>query len=185
MMRPAHKRDTTGTIIYLNGESSSGKTSLARALQGVSDEAYSHLSTDTFASMVVRREEPDEVWDGDVIGPKFGAGLTHGVAATAGTGNNVIVDDVPCESYRLDGKTNAQTSLDLLKRRVSVLAPSTCFTSATTTPLGKVSVWPRSRPQHPRPRGEHFTKYGCRVRVRPRPLLRGCVSCSKPASRAQ
>ncbi len=73
--------------------------------------------------MVVRRKEPGEVWNGDVIGPKFGSGFTHCVAAMAGTGNNVIVDDVLCESYRLDGKTDVQSSLDLLKQRVSVLAP--------------------------------------------------------------
>lgn len=114
---------STSTIIYLNGASSSGKTSIARALQQTLDEPYYHLSTDTFAGMVVRRNEPGEAWDGDIIGPKFNAGFTHCVAAMAGTGNNVIVDDVLCESYRLDGRIDAQSSFDLLKQRVSVLAP--------------------------------------------------------------
>lgn len=112
-----------GRIVYLNGTSSSGKTSLARALQNTLDEPYYHLSVDAFAGMVVRRKEPGDAWDGDTIGPKFGGGFVGCVAAMAGAGNNVIVDDVLCESYRQDGKTDALTGLDLLEQRVEVLKP--------------------------------------------------------------
>lgn len=112
-----------GNVIYLNGASSAGKTSLARALQGVLPEPYYHLSVDTFAGMVVRRGEPGAVWDGDTIGPKFSQGFVGCVAAMAKAGNHVIVDDVLCESFRLDGKRDAQEGLGLLRQRLEALAP--------------------------------------------------------------
>jgi chloramphenicol 3-O phosphotransferase len=44
-----------GTIVLLNGVSSAGKTSLARALLEVLDDPYSHVSIDAFEAMVRRR----------------------------------------------------------------------------------------------------------------------------------
>lgn len=112
-----------GRVIYLNGASSSGKTSLARALQHTLPEPYYHLSVDTFAGMLVRRNEPGDAWDGDVIGPRFNQGFVGCVAAMARAGSHVIVDDVLCESYRQDGKRDAQTGLGLLKQRLKTLEP--------------------------------------------------------------
>ena len=112
-----------GKIMYLNGASSSGKTSLARALQSVLNKPFYHLSTDTFAAMLVRRPGLGGAWDGNVVGTKFGVGFVGCVAAMAKAGNNVIVDDVLCESYRYDGKVDALTGLNLLKQRVMALEP--------------------------------------------------------------
>ena len=134
-----------GNIIYLNGASSSGKTSLARALQVVLAEPYYHLSPDVFAGMLVRRGESGEVWDGDVIGPKFGRGFVGCVAATARAGNNVIVDDVLCESYRLDGKRDAQDGLDLLRQRLEVLAPFDVLYVGVLCDLGELERRERAR----------------------------------------
>ncbi len=39
----------TGTIVLLNGTSSSGKTSLAKALQGIMDEPWLHTGVDEYA----------------------------------------------------------------------------------------------------------------------------------------
>ena len=38
----------TGTIIFLNGTSSAGKTTLARTLQELMDEPYQHVALDQF-----------------------------------------------------------------------------------------------------------------------------------------
>lgn len=42
---------TPGRIIFLNGTSSSGKSSIARELLGLLDGVYSHLSVDAFNAM--------------------------------------------------------------------------------------------------------------------------------------
>jgi chloramphenicol 3-O phosphotransferase len=47
-----------GTVLVLNGTSSSGKTSIARALQSLLTEPYHHLQLDTFRAM-----EPRGYWD--------------------------------------------------------------------------------------------------------------------------
>ena len=44
-----------GSIIFLNGTSSSGKTSIAKALQQILDEPYLHCSADGFFSMLAAR----------------------------------------------------------------------------------------------------------------------------------
>jgi chloramphenicol 3-O phosphotransferase len=46
---------TSGRIILLNGTSSSGKSSVARALQEVLSEPYLHLGIDTFIAMLPSR----------------------------------------------------------------------------------------------------------------------------------
>ena len=38
----------TGTILFLNGTSSAGKTTLSRALQELLDEPYQHIALDQF-----------------------------------------------------------------------------------------------------------------------------------------
>jgi chloramphenicol 3-O-phosphotransferase len=51
---------TQGTIIFLNGTSSSGKTSIARALQKSLDEPYLYLSVDSFLDML-----PEQCFSGE------------------------------------------------------------------------------------------------------------------------
>lgn len=114
---------TSSTIIYLNGASSSGKTTLAHALQHGLDEPYFHLSIDVFAAMVFQRTNAGPAFSDDVVGPKLNWGFVHCVASLAAVGNNVIVDDVLCESLRLDGKRDAFLGPDLLQQRVQLLAP--------------------------------------------------------------
>src|SRR4051794_337150 len=111
-----------GTIIHLNGASSSGKTSLVKALQQILDEPYFHLGVDNFAALVSRRDMGAAAYTSDGLGSRFNVGFTSCVAALAATGNNVIVDDVLCDSLRLDGKTDRFSGLDLLKLRVQLLA---------------------------------------------------------------
>src|SRR3954452_16393182 len=112
---------SVGNIIYLNGTSSAGKSSLARALQNLLPVPYLRLGldhiNDTFPErfiavqpfgqeippqahqgMVLLHEMRDGgLWLDTLIGPagrRFITGFRHTIRAFALTGNNVIVDDV-------------------------------------------------------------------------------------------
>jgi chloramphenicol 3-O phosphotransferase len=86
-------------IIFLNGTSSSGKTAIARELLDVLDELYFHVPVDTFHAMRSRREIPPEELP-DVLHRTW-RGYHRAVAGLAAAGNNVIVDHVLSEPWRL------------------------------------------------------------------------------------
>jgi chloramphenicol 3-O phosphotransferase len=98
-------------IIYLNGTSSAGKSSIALALYDLLDDLYLHVQLDSFLQMV-----PPHGWEcegGTVMTPsnqdhglevEFGpvcqalfSGFHRSLAALASAGNNLIVDDVLLE----------------------------------------------------------------------------------------
>lgn len=97
-------------IIVLNGIGSVGKTSAAKAFQEIVKTPFMHVSGDAFLDMM-----PPQLWDhpegiifrpaGDIAGTSVSitmgarldqlmAGMRSAVAAMAGQGNNLIVDDV-------------------------------------------------------------------------------------------
>lgn len=79
------------TIIYLNGVSSAGKSSLAVALQQILDAPYAHVALDHFAPMVPKQ-------GGEAFFHRYAVAAMHGcVAAFAAAGANVIVDQVLLE----------------------------------------------------------------------------------------
>jgi chloramphenicol 3-O phosphotransferase len=87
-----------GQVIFLNGTSSSGKTTIARALQERLAEPYMHVSIDGFFYLY-----PERVWNPtrqeDIkvtvqLVPIVASGLHRSIAALAEAGNNVIVDHV-------------------------------------------------------------------------------------------
>jgi chloramphenicol 3-O phosphotransferase len=91
-----------GTIIVLNGASSSGKTSIIRALQGVLDEPLLDVGVDRFLWMLPSRYLNRPLWD-DVLGPATKAGIVgerlisgmhHAIAALSINGNHVAADHV-------------------------------------------------------------------------------------------
>ncbi|ACI50379.1 Chloramphenicol phosphotransferase family protein [Gluconacetobacter diazotrophicus PA1 5] len=102
--------DRPPCVIILNGVGSVGKSSVARALQGLLDRPFLHVAMDDFVSMLPPRmlDHPDgmqfvpETRDGHPsIAIRGGAvmaramrGMRHAVAAMAGQGNDLIVDDV-------------------------------------------------------------------------------------------
>jgi chloramphenicol 3-O phosphotransferase len=95
-----------GTIIILNGTSSSGKTSIVRALQEVFEEPYLEAGIDKFIWMLPERYLERPLWD-DVLGlatqagksgHKLVAGMHQAIEALSRTGNNVIADHVLVES---------------------------------------------------------------------------------------
>ncbi|MFJ9847148.1 AAA family ATPase [Kitasatospora sp. NPDC101155] len=92
-------------VIVLNGGSSSGKSSLARALQELLPEPWLHLGADTMVAalppwLLAGGEGIGGLDDGDgtvEVGPVFAAldaAWTVGVAAMARAGARIVVDEV-------------------------------------------------------------------------------------------
>jgi len=105
---------TTGTIIILNGASSSGKTSIVKALQDILEEPYVDAGLDRFLWMLPGRYLERPLWD-DVlgladhagpVGHKLVAGMHQAIAALSMAGNNVIADHVLVEPAWLVQCTN-------------------------------------------------------------------------------
>jgi chloramphenicol 3-O phosphotransferase len=86
-----------GRIILLNGASSSGKSTLAKALQEALDEPFLHVSSDQVvaAGMLPQRREdggPFDWWQ--QMRPRFFAGFHRCLPALAQAGNDLIVEHV-------------------------------------------------------------------------------------------
>lgn len=99
------------TIILLNGVGSAGKSSIARALQAMLSDPWLHVSMDGFLDMLPGHlhDDPDgfayrtfadhdgmpqvEITAGPA-GERLLAGMRLAIAAMAGAGNSLIVDDV-------------------------------------------------------------------------------------------
>lgn len=92
----------SGTIVILNGASSSGKTSILRALQDAAPELYIDLGLDRLLSMLPARYLRRPLWD-DILGAATEPGATgrllisamhRMIADTARLGSNVVADHV-------------------------------------------------------------------------------------------
>jgi chloramphenicol 3-O phosphotransferase len=86
-----------GRVILLNGASSSGKSTLAAALQAALDEPFLHVSSDRFvaAGMLPSRREdggPFDWWH--QLRPRFFAGFHRCLPALAAAGNDLIVEHI-------------------------------------------------------------------------------------------
>jgi len=98
-----------GTIIILNGTSSSGKSSIVKALQAMLDEPFLDAGIDKFIWMLPSRYLDRPLWD-DVLGLATKAGHTgrqlmsgmhRAIVALARAGNNVVADHVLVEPHWL------------------------------------------------------------------------------------
>lgn len=107
-----------GVIIFLNGVSSSGKTTIAKELQRQLDEPFLHVGVDHFLQMMPETyfgKDPgegdlasqgfywktvnhrDRTWfeiNAGLIGHQLVSGMHRAMAALASAGNNLIIDDV-------------------------------------------------------------------------------------------
>lgn len=93
-----------GSIIFLNGTSSSGKTSIAHALQNLFEVPFLHISVDDFLQTLPTRfvdflsgtAEPseDELDKLRTYFPRVLTGTHASIAALSSEGNNLIVDYV-------------------------------------------------------------------------------------------
>lgn len=104
---------TPGHVVILNGTSSAGKSSLAKALQAQSPVPYLHLGIDTMVFALPKRYLNPPLWqevfqytwpepgtlviEAGPLGHQLISGLHDAVAALAQAGNNVIVDHVLLE----------------------------------------------------------------------------------------
>jgi chloramphenicol 3-O phosphotransferase len=102
MSEPLQPAVQPGVILLLNGTSSSGKTSLVRALQEALDVPLLDAGIDKFLWMLPKRYLNPPLWD-DVLGRATEAGETgqrlmsgmhHAIAALARAGNPVVADHV-------------------------------------------------------------------------------------------
>jgi len=94
-----------GKIIIINGASSSGKTSIIKAVQKVMEEPYLDAGLDRFLWMLPKRYLDRPLWD-DVLGLADRAGeagyhlvhgMHHAIATLARCGMNVVADHVLVE----------------------------------------------------------------------------------------
>ncbi|GAA0314582.1 hypothetical protein GCM10010302_62170 [Streptomyces polychromogenes] len=93
--------DTTagGTVILLNGASSSGKTSIAQELLDLLDGTWFHVPVDAFHAMRCDREIPDEELQAEI--DRTAKGFHRAVAGMAAGGNNLVVDYPLSRRWRL------------------------------------------------------------------------------------
>ena len=92
-----HQIEVNPIVIVLNGTSSSGKTSIAKALQRMLPVPFLHVCIDAFEEMSPGRTEEGGDFATSVALPKLISGMHHSIAALAYAGNNLIVDHVIIE----------------------------------------------------------------------------------------
>jgi chloramphenicol 3-O phosphotransferase len=96
-MEPSPPGRGPGRIIFLNGASSSGKSTLARALQEALDEPFLHVSSDHLVAsgmLPARRDRDGPFAWGPQLRPRFFAGFHNCLPALAGAGNDLIVEHI-------------------------------------------------------------------------------------------
>ncbi|SEC39911.1 Chloramphenicol phosphotransferase-like protein [Streptomyces sp. 2231.1] len=88
-----------GTVVLLNGTSSSGKSSIARALLDVLDGTWFHLPVGAFHAMRCHRPIADEDLQAEI--DRAVKGFHRAVAGMAAAGNNLVVDHPLSRRWRL------------------------------------------------------------------------------------
>jgi chloramphenicol 3-O phosphotransferase len=78
-------------IIWLNGTSSSGKTTLAKELQALLDDHFLHVCFDTFYQMLPAGFKPTTPADSKYV-ERVHLGFEYSIPALAKGGNRLIVD---------------------------------------------------------------------------------------------
>ena len=89
-----------GRVLLLNGTSSSGKSSIAKELLATLDGTWFHLAIDQFHRLRARRD-----WSEEEFLPVFQRtvlGFHRAVAGMAAAGNDVVVDHILGERWRLE-----------------------------------------------------------------------------------
>jgi len=116
----------SGTIIFLNGTSSAGKTTLAHQLQEILPEPYFHMALDQFRDGMPPQYRGLNAPEGTLghlglnvvpvntsqqlytrvcfgsVGKQMLKGMRRAIAAMVESGNNIIIDDVLLETEFLE-----------------------------------------------------------------------------------
>ncbi|MFD4402046.1 chloramphenicol phosphotransferase CPT family protein [Nocardia sp. NPDC058499] len=104
-----------GRIVFLNGVSSSGKSSIAHRLLTDLDRPFFHMSADMFGAM--RSESRTHELDPNDLGEvlrRTRAGFHRAVAGMARAGNDIIMDHVLSEPWRLTDCLTVMTGIDVV-----------------------------------------------------------------------
>lgn len=158
-----------GKIIFLNGTSSAGKTSLSHALQEILSEPYIHVALDQFRDglpdkyrglnappntpghlglnvvPITDAEKPFTAIKFGTAGVQMLRGMRRAMAAMVESGNNIIVDDILLEPEFLDDY-------------VEVFAPFDVIFVGVRCPLGVINAREVARPgRFPGTAYGHFT----------------------------
>ena len=80
-----------GLIIFLNGESSSGKTVISKEIMRQVEDEYYYLSMDNFQSMIGEKQLRENYWKAL---NKVGKAMFHTASVFSQLGMNVIIDCV-------------------------------------------------------------------------------------------
>ncbi|MFJ4890393.1 AAA family ATPase [Streptomyces sp. NPDC088788] len=107
-----------GTVVLLNGTSSSGKTSIARALLDRLEGTWFHMPVDAFHALRGGRQIPDSELQEEI--DRTAKGFHRAVAGMAAGGNNLVVD------YPLSRRWRLLDLLDLLVPEDTVLVAVRC-----------------------------------------------------------
>jgi chloramphenicol 3-O phosphotransferase len=123
-----------GRVVLLHGASSSGKTTVARAVQRLSEEPWVRLGIDAFWSAIDERwmehgprASEGFLWTEDAtivpgpVGQRLAAGMRAALTAFARAGNDLLVDDVFIDASWLDAWRSQLVGVELLL--VGVVAP--------------------------------------------------------------
>jgi chloramphenicol 3-O phosphotransferase len=126
----------TARIVLLNGVGSSGKGSIAKALQRITAAPFLHIQMDAFIDMMPENSwghpdwldfetvqedgKPSVVLKTGPLGERVFRGMRHAVAAMARQGNNLIVDDVMLGAEKVE---YAALLAEFELIRVGVFAP--------------------------------------------------------------
>jgi chloramphenicol 3-O phosphotransferase len=104
----------TGRVILLNGASSSGKTSIARALLPLFPDPWFSLSADALGEMrsTVHTRVLNEAEIAEML-TRTRLGYHRAVAGLASAGNDVIMDYPLSEPWRLTDLVTTLTGLDV------------------------------------------------------------------------
>ncbi len=125
-----------GQIIVLNGTSSAGKTSTARALQRLLSAPYLYVAFDTFMDMLPPL--PSDPDDRDALLHETVSAMHAAIRVMAERGSNVIVDHIlRCPSH--------PRSRDWIENLVTTLPPDRTFLVAVTCSLDELDRRERIR----------------------------------------
>lgn len=125
---------TNGKIILLNGPSSAGKTTIARAIQQTIDQPFWHVASDQFVEsrMLPGRRAEGGDFDWRIMRPRFFKAFHSCLPAIAGAGNNLVVDHVI-------------EFADWMHELVDLLAPFDVFFVGVYCPLAELERRERAR----------------------------------------
>ncbi|WP_432421429.1 phosphotransferase-like protein [Nocardia carnea] len=106
---------TPGRVVLLNGVSSSGKSSIARRLLIDLDRPFFHMGVDMFGAMrsESRTHELDPR-DLAAVLRRTRAGFHRAVAGMAWAGNDIVMDHVLSEPWRLPDCLAVMTGIDVV-----------------------------------------------------------------------